>query len=96
MNTFSVKKLLKFADEEERKGFYDCRHLATDSLRAIAQVIDEYVSKANELLGIDECGDCVKCEKNDGDDGCKFFGEPDGCNNRLARELITKTGFKLL
>lgn len=95
MNTFSVKELLQFVDDEERKGFYDCRHLATDSLRAIAQVIDEWVSKSNELLGIGECGDCVRCEEYDGDDDCRFFGEPDGCNNRLARELITKTRFKL-
>lgn len=34
-------------------------------------------------------GDCRKCEEC-GDESCPWYGEPDGCNNREAREKFLR------
>jgi len=44
-------------------------------------------------IGIDRCGDCIKCA-DEIDADCPFAGEPNGCNNRECAEYVNKFGGK--
>lgn len=48
---------------------------------------DKEIAKLRKALSRVEniTGDCRKCEEC-GDESCPWFGEPDGCNNREARD----------
>lgn len=52
-----LEELRAFADDSERLNIYDCRNLATDSLRAIADKLG--AAHKRELSQLDY-GDCAK------------------------------------
>ena len=55
--------------------------------------VDEAVAAWNRrVLNVGQ-GDCVRC-LHDHDTSCKFYGEPDGCNNRMLAELARKVAEK--
>lgn len=55
--------------------------------------VDEAVAAWNRrVLNVGQ-GDCVRC-LHDPDTSCKFYGEPDGCNNRMLAELARKVAEK--
>lgn len=55
-------QLRTLADDSERLNIYDCRNLATDSLRAIAYKLE--TAHKRELLQLDH-GDCAKLRNCD-------------------------------